>query len=273
VPFLHSLIKGTPFRADRSLVSTQISAPIRIVALLGVLAAAAVGAYTFTKGPAGSPAGGPNSAAAIEQQAKSVASRLSGHNVATAQGKADATATTTAPAAVKPAPAAVKPASTRAPATTTPAAKPAAAKAAAAKPAAAKPAAAKSAAAPAAKPAPAKHVDSAKTTIAALLRTHKVVVVLLYDPQAKVDQYSLAEAQLGARESGAGFIGVDVLSQHAAAPFTKAYGVLQDPSLMFFERPGKLALKLTGFNDHDVISQAIFNIAQQSAGAGSSKSR
>ena len=266
MPFLHSLIKGTPFRADRSLVSTQISAPIRIVALLGVLAAAAVGAYTFTKGPAGSPAGGPNSAAAIEQQAKSVASRLSGHNVATAQGKADATATTTAPAAVKPA-------STRAPATTTPAAKPAAAKAAAAKPAAAKPAAAKSAAAPAAKPAPAKHVDSAKTTIAALLRTHKVVVVLLYDPQAKVDQYSLAEAQLGARESGAGFIGVDVLSQHAAAPFTKAYGVLQDPSLMFFERPGKLALKLTGFNDHDVISQAIFNIAQQSAGAGSSKSR
>ena len=266
MPFLHSLIKGTPFRADRSLVSTQISAPIRIVALLGVLAAAAVGAYTFTKGPAGSPAGGPNSAAAIEQQAKSVASRLSGHNVATAQGKADATATTTAPAAVKPA-------STRAPATTTPAAKPAAAKAAAAKPAAAKPAAAKSAAAPAAKPAPAKHVDSAKTTIAALLRTHKVVVVLLYDPQAKVDQYSLAEAQLGARESGAGFIGVDVLSQHAAAPFTKAYGVLQDPSLMFFERPGKLALKLTGFNDHDVISQAIFNVAQQSAGAGSSKSR
>ena len=266
MPFLHSLIKGRPFRADRSLVSTQISAPIRIVALLGVLAAAAVGAYTFTKGPAGSPAGGPNSAAAIEQQAKSVASRLSGHNVATAQGKADATATTTAPAAVKPA-------STRAPATTTPAAKPAAAKAAAAKPAAAKPAAAKSAAAPAAKPAPAKHVDSAKTTIAALLRTHKVVVVLLYDPQAKVDQYSLAEAQLGARESGAGFIGVDVLSQHAAAPFTKAYGVLQDPSLMFFERPGKLALKLTGFNDHDVISQAIFNVAQQSAGAGSSKSR
>ena len=266
MPFLHSLIKGTPFRADRSLVSTQISAPIRIVALLGVLAAAAVGAYTFTKGPAGSPAGGPNSAAAIEQQAKSVASRLSGHNVATAQGKADATATTTAPAAVKPA-------ATHAPAATTPAVKPAAAKAAAAKPAAAKPAAAKSAAAPAAKPAPAKHVDSAKTTIAALLRTHKVVVVLLYDPQAKVDQYSLAEAQLGARESGAGFIGVDVLSQHAAAPFTKAYGVLQDPSLMFFERPGKLALKLTGFNDHDVISQAIFNIAQQSAGAGSSKSR
>jgi len=244
-------------------VSAQISAPIRIVALLGVLAAAAVGAYTFTQGPAGSSAGGSNSAAAIEQQAKSVASKLSGHNVATAQGKPDTTTTTTTTTA----PAVANPAATRAPATTTPV------KPAAAKPAATKPAAAKPAAAPAARPAPAKHVDSPKTTIAALLRTHKVVVVLLYDPQAKVDQYSLAEAQLGARETGAGFIGVDVLSQHAAAPFTKAYGVLQDPSLLFFERPGKLALKLTGFNDHDVIAQAIFNIAPASSGAGSSKSR
>jgi hypothetical protein len=238
-------------------VSAQISAPIRILALLGVLAAAAVGAYTFTQGPAGTSNGGPNSAAAIEQQAKSVASRLSGHNVATAQGKLDTT-----PAAPAPAPA--KPAATHAPATTTPAVKPAATKPAATKPAA------KSAAA---KPAPAKHVDSPKITIAALLRTHTVVVVLLYDPQAKVDQYSLAEAQLGARESGAGFIGVDVLSQHAAAPFTKAYGVLQDPSLLFFERPGKLALKLTGFNDHDVIAQAVSNIAPASGPAGSSKSR
>ncbi len=236
-------------------MGTQISAPIRIVALLGVLAAAAVGAYTFTQGPAGSSAGGPNSATAIEQQAKGVAAKLSSHNVATAQGKLD----TAAPAA--------KPAATPAPAKT-PAATPSATKPAATKPAAAKPAAAH-----AAKPAPAKHVDSPKTTIAALLRTHKVVVVLLYDPQAKVDQYSLAEAQLGAHETGAGFIGVDVLSQHAAAPFTKAYGVLQDPSLLFFERPGKLALKLTGFNDHDVISQAIFNIAPASSGAGSSKSR
>jgi hypothetical protein len=240
-------------------VSAQISAPIRILALLGVLAAAAVGAYTFTQGPAGTSNGGPNSAAAIEQQAKSVASRLSGHNVATAQGKLDTT-----PAAPAPAPAPAKPAATHAPATTTPAVKPAA------KPAATKPAAAKPAAA---KPAPAKHVDSPKITIAALLRTHTVVVVLLYDPQAKVDQYSLAEAQLGARESGAGFIGVDVLSQHAAAPFTKAYGVLQDPSLLFFERPGKLALKLTGFNDHDVIAQAVSNIAPASGPAGSSKSR
>src|SRR5207253_922936 len=98
------------------------------------------------------------------------------------------------------------------PATATPAtAKPAATRAATAKPAAAK-------------TAPAKHMDNAKTTIAALLRTYKSVVVVLYDPQSKVDAYSVSEAELGAREADAGFVRVNVLDQHAAAPFTKAYG-------------------------------------------------
>jgi len=217
-------------------VSGQISAPIRIVALLGVLAAAAVGAYTFTQGPGGSSAGGSNSAAAIEQQAKSVASKLSGHNLATAQGKPDTTTT---------APTAAKPAATPAPAPTP----------------AVKPAAPKPAAAPAAQPTPAKHVDETKTTIAALLRTHKAVVVVLYDPQSKVDAYSVSEAELGAREAGAGFLRVNVLDQHAAAPFMKAYGVLQDPSVLFFGRPGKLLQKLTGFADHDTVAQAATNVA------------
>jgi hypothetical protein len=229
-------------------VSAQISAPIRIVGLLGVLAAAAIGAYTFTQGPAGSSGGGPNSAAAIEQQAKSVASRLSGHNVATAQGKLGTTTT--------PAPAAAKPAAKPAPAATTPAVKPAATKPAPAKPAAAK-------------PAPAKHADNAKTTIAVLLHTYNSVVVVLYDPQSKVDAYSVSEAELGAREAGAGFLRVNVLDQHAAAPFTKAYGVLQDPSVLFFGRPGKLMQKLTGFADHDTVAQAATNVALGLVGTSS----
>src|SRR5207237_6317609 len=83
---------------------------------------------------------------------------------------------------------------------------------------------------PIARPAPAKPATGTPTTIASLLRDHKVVVVLLYDPQSKVDEYSVSEAELGARAANAGFIRVDVLDQHAAAPFTKAYGVLQDPS-------------------------------------------
>ena len=134
---------------------------------------------------------------------------------------------------------------------------------------------------PAAKPTTAKAKTKAKpskparattkgtpTTIASLLRDHRSVVVLLYDPQSSVDAYSVAEAQLGASRANAGFIRVDVLDQHQAAPFTKAYGVLQDPTILFFARPGKLVQKLTGFADHDTVAQAALNAA---LGLGSSQ--
>jgi thioredoxin-related protein len=87
------------------------------------------------------------------------------------------------------------------------------------------------------------------------------VIVLLYDPNARVDDYSLAETQLGAKDAGAGFLAVDVMNQRQASPFTTAYGVLQDPTVLFFKRPGKLALKLVGYADHDTIAQAAKNAA------------
>ena len=200
----------------------QVSAPIRIVALVGLLAATAVGLYTFTQGSSGGSGGGSATALRPVQEARSVATKLSAHNVATAAGQPAATA----------------------PARATPAAKPA-----------------KANRTPAARPAAAKPATGTPTTIASLLRDHKVVVVLLYDPQSKVDEYSVSEAELGARAANAGFIRVDVLDQHAAAPFTKAYGVLQDPSVLFFARPGKLVQKLTGFADHDSVAQAATNVA------------
>jgi len=114
----------------------------------------------------------------------------------------------------------------------------------------------------AAKPKPAvKLIKGTPTTIAGQLATHDVVIVLLYDPSARVDDYSLAESQLGAKDSGAGFLAVNVMNQHQASPFTTAYGVLQDPTVLFFKRPGKLALKLVGYADHDTIAQAAKNAA------------
>lgn len=219
-------------------MSAQVSAPIRILALVGLLAAAAVGGYTFMSGSGST--GSSASPAALREvhQAQSVATKLSRHNRATAAGKPDAAAqATTKPAATSTAP--------KAPAK------------------AAKPAAAASASAPAVAPAATKPkpANGMPTTIASLLRTHKVVVVLLYDPQSKVDAYSVAEAELGAREAEAGFLRVDVLNQRAAAPFTKAYGVLQDPSVLFFARPGKLVQKLTGFADHETVAQAAADVA------------
>src|SRR6266571_3674978 len=58
-PFLLVRIKSRAAAADRGDVSTQIGAPIRIVALVGVLAALAMGAWTFTAGRSGA---GSNSA-------------------------------------------------------------------------------------------------------------------------------------------------------------------------------------------------------------------
>ena len=111
---------------------------------------------------------------------------------------------------------------------------------------------------PVAAPGP-KLLPGTPHTIASLLGTHRVVVVLLYNPRAKVDSFSLGEAALGALQAKAGFLRVDVLNQRQASPFMKAYGVLQDPTLLFFIRPGKLVHKLYGFADHETVSQAAIN--------------
>jgi hypothetical protein len=215
-------------------VASQIRAPVRIVALVGLLSALAMGAWMML-GARASTDGSSGDALAAEAQANAVAGKLNAHNVNTAAGKPDATATAKPKAAVKPA---AKPKTV----------------------AAAKPAP-KPAAKAAAKPAAVKLPDGTPTTIASVLATHEVVVVLLYNPTAKVDSYSLGEAVLGAQQAGAGFLRVNVLDQAQALPFSKAYGVLQDPTLLFFVRPGKLVQKLEGFADHQTIAQAAANAA------------
>jgi hypothetical protein len=210
----------------------ELSAPIRIFGLVAVLAAMAMGAYMMTAGRGGGAESVDNSTLSplkAIKPAQQVASKLSAHNKATAAGRP----TIAAP--------------------TRPAAK---AKTATAAPAKATPAKA------AAKPKPAVTlVKGTPRTIAGQLATHDVVIVLLYDPNARVDDYSLAETQLGAKDSGAGFLAVNVMNQRQASPFTTAYGVLQDPTVLFFKRPGKLALKLVGYADHDTIAQAAKNAA------------
>jgi pyruvate/2-oxoglutarate dehydrogenase complex dihydrolipoamide acyltransferase (E2) component len=217
----------------------QVSAPVKIFGLIAVLAALGAGAFMMT---AGRTAGGPESVDETAlvplkpvAQAKAVAGKLSAHNEATAAGQPDATQ----PAATKPQPAAKKAA---APAKPTPAAT--------------KPAAKKTKT-----HAGVKLEKGTPTTIAGQLALHQVVVVLIYNPEAKVDEYSVLDTKLGAKEAGAGFLAVNVLDQKQASPFTTAYGVIQDPSVLFFKRPGKLALKLVGYADHDTIAQAARNAA------------
>ncbi len=115
---------------------------------------------------------------------------------------------------------------------------------------------------PAAKPKPAVTEGGAPTTIASVLRHHKVAVVLLYDPESKVQAVSLGEAQLGADQAHAGFLRVNVLKQGQAEPFAKTYGILQLPAVLFFARPGKLVQKLVGFADQDTVAQAALNASR-----------
>jgi len=231
-------------------VTAQLSAPVRIVALVGLLAAMGVAMWTLVLSRNGesaassaSPAS-PETAAVVKDPvaaAKAVAGKLDAHNRATAAEKSDTVKPDTAAPtrAAAPSVRAVKPAKAAAPAPARPAHH-----------AAATPRT--------------KHA----TSIATLLRHHRVVVVLLYDPQSKIDSYSVGETELGAANAHAGFLRVNVLNRRQSEVFAKTYQSLQTPTVLFFTRGGKLVQKLTGFADHESVAQAATNAAHGLVAAG-----
>jgi hypothetical protein len=97
--------------------------------------------------------------------------------------------------------------------------------------------------------------------VAAALRGHEVVVVSLFDPQARVDQISVAEASAGAKTAHAGFVPLDVLRQGQGGPLVKQLGVLPDPAVLVYRRPGDLVARFDGFADRDTVAQAVANAA------------
>jgi hypothetical protein len=130
------------------------------------------------------------------------------------------------------------------------------------KPVAAKPAAAKPKPV-AAKPKPALNPVIPPTGFPAAvdkaLASHRVVVVSLVVPGARVDELAAAEAEAGAKLGGAGFLALNVLNEGVArALLTKLDGV-QDPSLLVVKRSGEVTLKLSGFVDRETVAQAASN--------------
>jgi hypothetical protein len=97
--------------------------------------------------------------------------------------------------------------------------------------------------------------------VAAALRKHELVVVSLFDPHARVDQISLAEASAGAKAAQAGFVPLNVLRQRQAGPLMRELGVLPDPAVLVYRRPGKLVARFDGFADRDTVAQAVVNAA------------
>ena len=91
------------------------------------------------------------------------------------------------------------------------------------------------------------------------LRTHKIVVVSLFDPESSTDAISYAEAKAGAADAKVGFVGVSLLDNPVAAALTSSLpsgGLLPAPGVLVYRRPGKLVQRIDGFVDRDVVAQA-----------------
>jgi hypothetical protein len=94
------------------------------------------------------------------------------------------------------------------------------------------------------------------------LAHHKVVVVSFYNPSSDVDAISVAEAHAGANDAGAGFLLVSVLDNQVAGILTALLpggGLLPDPGILIYRAPGNVALRLDGFNDRASVAQAATN--------------
>jgi hypothetical protein len=109
------------------------------------------------------------------------------------------------------------------------------------------------------KPAPQPAANGLPSSVASALQRRGVVVVALYAPNLPLDDMALQEARAGAAAAGAGFVPLNVLNESQARPLTELLGVLEDPSVLVFRRPGEMFLRLTGFADQQTVAQAARN--------------
>ncbi len=96
-------------------------------------------------------------------------------------------------------------------------------------------------------------------SVASALGRSRTVVVSLYDPYSQVDGIAFAEAKAGAALAGVGFVPLNVLSQAQVGKLTERLGLLPDPGLLVYVRPGTLAVKISGFADKETVAQAAQN--------------
>jgi hypothetical protein len=99
------------------------------------------------------------------------------------------------------------------------------------------------------------------STVLSAFSGRKVVVVALYAPDVPLDQMAVAEARAGAGAAGVGFVALNVLHEAQARPLTKLLGVLEDPGVLVFRRPGDVFLRLSGYADQQTVAQAARNAA------------
>ena len=110
-------------------------------------------------------------------------------------------------------------------------------------------------------------IDGMPAALALALRRYPVVVVSLYSPDSSVDGLAKEEARQGAAMAGTGFVELDVSREKVASPLTAllttgatpADRVLDDPSVLVFQSPNTLFVRLNGWTDRDLVAQAAEN--------------
>jgi hypothetical protein len=98
--------------------------------------------------------------------------------------------------------------------------------------------------------------------IAHALGQSRVVVVEISNPTSEVDAIAFAEAKAGAALAGVPFVPLNVLSQADVGALTEQYGqTLPDPGLFIYTRPAKITFRFDGFVDKETVAQAAQNAA------------
>jgi hypothetical protein len=99
------------------------------------------------------------------------------------------------------------------------------------------------------------------TPLERALRRHRVVVVLLYSPDAPYDTLQTREARAGALSADAGFLAVDVSDEKAVASFATDYEAREAPALLFFRRGPRVVNRIDGYADRATVAQAVDDAA------------
>jgi len=89
------------------------------------------------------------------------------------------------------------------------------------------------------------------------LHKHSVVVVALYVPGAQVDAATALEAQAGAKEMHAGFVGINVFHQRSGTAVLRKLGIFNTPAVLVVHRPYRVDSEFKDFVDRDVVAQAV----------------
>ena len=97
------------------------------------------------------------------------------------------------------------------------------------------------------------------TELAKAQEKHRVVVAILYAPDANVDTLAIREARSGAADADAGFVAINVYDPREIAAVTVAYTLRSTPSVLVYERGEGAVNIFEGYVDEETVAQAVSN--------------